>query len=87
MEQGRHCASRQRIAVSMAMRIINLGQDVRHTRDSHHKLRQQEFLRMGSQQCKTSSSDIIIISIIIIIISFVHGIYTYIPETNCVRRE
>jgi len=30
---------------------------------------------------------IIIITIIIIIISFMQGIYTYIPETNCVRRE
>ena len=28
-----------------------------------------------------------IIIIIIIIIFFMHGIYTYIPETNCVRRE
>ena len=30
---------------------------------------------------------IIIIIIIIIIISFMQGIYTYIPETNCVPRE
>jgi hypothetical protein len=30
---------------------------------------------------------IIIIIIIIIIISFMQGIYTYIPETNYVRRE
>jgi hypothetical protein len=29
----------------------------------------------------------IIINIIIIIISFMQGIYTYIPETNCVPRE
>ena len=29
----------------------------------------------------------IIIVIIIITISFMHGIYTYIPETNCVPRE
>jgi len=33
----------------------------------------------------SSSSSIIII--IIIIISFMQGIYTYIPETNCVPRE
>ena len=31
--------------------------------------------------------DIIIIIIIIIIISFMQGIYTYIPETNYVPRE
>jgi len=30
---------------------------------------------------------IIIIIIITIIISFMQGIYTHIPETNCVRRE
>jgi len=30
---------------------------------------------------------IIIIIIIVIIISFMQGIYTYIPETNCVPRE
>ena len=30
---------------------------------------------------------IIIVIIIIIIISFMQGIYTYIPETNCVPRE
>ena len=30
---------------------------------------------------------ITIITIIIITISFMHGIYTYIPETNCVPRE
>jgi len=36
-----------------------------------------------------SSAQIIIIIIItiIIIFFFMHGIYTYIPETNCVRRE
>ena len=33
------------------------------------------------------SLGIIIIIIIIIIISFIQGIYTYIPETNCVPRE
>ena len=41
-----------------------------------------EFLRVGSQRCKTFGSDIIIIIIIIIIItiiSFIQGIYTYIP--------
>ena len=30
---------------------------------------------------------IIIIIIIIIVVSFMQGIYTYIPETNCVPRE
>ena len=30
---------------------------------------------------------IIIIIVIIIIISFKQGIYTYIPETNCVPRD
>ena len=33
------------------------------------------------------SATIAIITIIIIIISFMQGIYTYIPETNYVRRE
>ena len=30
---------------------------------------------------------IIIVIIIIIIISFMQGIYTYIPETNCIRSK
>jgi len=34
-----------------------------------------------------STNTIIIIIIIIIIISFMQGIYTYIPETNYVPRE
>ena len=39
-------------------------------------------------QYKTSKHIIIIIiSIIIIVISFMQGIYTYIPETNHVPRE
>ena len=41
-----------------------------------------KFLSSGT----VSFSNIIII-IIIIIISFMQGIYTYIPETNCVPRE
>ena len=40
------------------------------------------------QPFKPDSSFIIVIIIInIIIISFMQGIYTYIPETNCVPRE
>jgi len=35
----------------------------------------------------TKGDEIIIIIIIIIIISFMQGIYTYIPETNYVTRE
>jgi len=37
----------------------------------------------GEDQCKV----IIITIITIIIIFFMQGIYTYIPETNCVPRE
>ena len=40
-------------------------------------------------RCRHRGKDniIIIIIIIIIVISFMQGIYTYIPETNCVPRE
>ena len=37
--------------------------------------------------CLRKLQYLIIIIIIIIIISFMQGIYTYIPETNCVPRE
>ena len=38
-------------------------------------------------KARRQSYIVIIIIIIIIIISFIQGIYTYIPETNCVPRE
>ena len=42
---------------------------------------------MRVEICSPEYIIIVIIIIIIIIISFMQGIYTYIPETNCVRRE
>ena len=41
----------------------------------------------GRRSVRRNACYYIIIIIIIIIISFMQGIYTYIPETNCVPRE